>query len=348
MRAAMCSVIVGAVLGLGGRVPIAHAEAAPAEAAPARQTPALPVSAPSPASTSQRGTISDAQTPPSTSAEVVPAPEESSTRRASPAPEASEGPRAAEPIELPETGWPRPAGRRRAKTLASRDAVRDQVVGLMAGGGVLLGLGTAALVTGSVLMVDVHKEGGFGYGMTTLMILAPGVPLTASGALLIQEGILRQRSARLGLSARRWGSLKGVPLDLQAQMDPLERARFQARFNNAKFAKGLGVTLGAASMATLVVAGVAAGFWNTVRVIPNEAAGGEDPLLGPGYYRALAAAGVLGVVGTVLFMSGRSTQSRLTREIDGRLAAQTQTQTQARTRPQTELTLGPGSLRLRF
>ena len=76
MRAAMCSVIVGAVLGLGGRVPIAHAEAAPAEAAPARQTPALPVSAPSPASTSQRGTISDAQTPPSTSAEVVPAPED--------------------------------------------------------------------------------------------------------------------------------------------------------------------------------------------------------------------------------------------------------------------------------
>ena len=98
----------------------------------------------------------------------------------------------------------------------------------------------------------------------------------------------------------------------------------------------------------MVVAGVSAGFWNTVRVIPNEAAGGEDPLLGPGYYRALAAAGVLGVVGTVLFMSGRSTQSRLTREIDGRLAAQTQTQTQARTRPQTELTLGPGSLRLRF
>lgn len=47
---------------------------------------------------------------------------------------------------------------------------------------------------------------------------------------------------------------------------------------------------------------------------------------------------MLGVVGTVLFMSGRSTQSRLTREIDGRLAAQAQI----------ELTLGPGSLRLRF
>lgn len=220
--------------------------------------------------------------------------------------------------------------------VAPKTPVAQEGLGWMIGGGVLAGLGAAAIGRGAAWM---HAESNAVFGVTeeersaaywgeataysvaTAFLVFPGMLMVGGGLLLVQEGVHRRRlrNARLASKPSPVSVAEGEPMELSYEE---RRQRSRAARSGGRLL-GVGIAVFATSAIIMVGSSIGAGLVRAPAALLGEP-------LPESFYVRLGVSGGLGAMGLGAMLLGQGIRNRKERaKVSG-------------------LSFGLGSLRLQF